>query len=274
MYPFGEEWYSVSRVSRFKFTGYQRDVESGNDYAIFRHHVPRLGRFSSPDPLHGSVDDPQSLNRFAYVRNDPINFIDPLGLEPCPPGYTHIATRVIVPASDSPVSTVEVTTHYYCRPMGKGGDLRGSGGDPPQGCFRGTWLGFDVIICPVGTRIGAEREHWSEQYWRDRNDSTVGPRLGSKKEAPGKPVEMDAGEYAMRYVTRYLPCWATVGTSLWWGDEEKATVTAVVHAAPISMAAAGNLKSAFVAAGVMAIYDFSNAMALRQYCTQVAYGGR
>jgi hypothetical protein len=40
------------------------------------------GRFSQPDPYSGSYDfsDPQSLNRYAYVGNDPINFKDPIGL--------------------------------------------------------------------------------------------------------------------------------------------------------------------------------------------------
>jgi hypothetical protein len=37
----------------------------------------------TPDLLAGSIFDPQSLNRYAYTRNDPINLIDPLGLESC-----------------------------------------------------------------------------------------------------------------------------------------------------------------------------------------------
>ena len=32
------------------------------------------------DPIQGTVGNPQSLNRYAYVQNDPINFVDPLGL--------------------------------------------------------------------------------------------------------------------------------------------------------------------------------------------------
>jgi len=63
------------------FTSYERDA-SGNDYAVFRSHMNRTGRFTSPDPIAGSITDPQSLNRYAYVRNDPVNLTDPLGLEP------------------------------------------------------------------------------------------------------------------------------------------------------------------------------------------------
>lgn len=78
-YPYGESWYSASGT-KWRFTSYERDAESGNDYAIFRVHIPRLGRFDRPDPIAGSITDPQSLNRYLYARNDPANLIDPLGL--------------------------------------------------------------------------------------------------------------------------------------------------------------------------------------------------
>jgi RHS repeat-associated protein len=79
-YPFGETWYETGAASKLKFTSYERDSESGNDYAMARYNVNRLGRFSSPDPIGGSLADPQSLNRYAYTRNDPINLADPSGL--------------------------------------------------------------------------------------------------------------------------------------------------------------------------------------------------
>jgi RHS repeat-associated protein len=79
-YPFGENWYESGGINKLKFTTYERDGESGNDYALARYHINRLGRFSSPDLIAGSSGDPQSLNRYAYVRNDPSDFADPLGL--------------------------------------------------------------------------------------------------------------------------------------------------------------------------------------------------
>ncbi len=77
-FPFGEMWYD-SGATKWKFTTHERDSESGNDYAMARYDVSRLGRFSAPDPLAGSTISPQSLNRYSYVANDPINYHDPSG---------------------------------------------------------------------------------------------------------------------------------------------------------------------------------------------------
>jgi len=79
-FPFGESWYNASN-DKLLFTSYERDAESGNDYAMARFDINGLGRFSSPDPLAGSVANPQSLNRYPYSLNDPLNFEDPFGLE-------------------------------------------------------------------------------------------------------------------------------------------------------------------------------------------------
>jgi RHS repeat-associated protein len=76
--PYGDTWYDTGS-DKWRFTTYERDAESGNDYAMARYDVSRLGRFSSPDPLSGSTSDPQSLNHYTYVGNDPINAIDPTG---------------------------------------------------------------------------------------------------------------------------------------------------------------------------------------------------
>jgi RHS repeat-associated protein len=78
-YPFGEAWYNIATTSNWVYTSYERDAESGNDYALARSYANNQGRFLSPDPLEGVVGDPQSWNRYAYVENDPINLSDPSG---------------------------------------------------------------------------------------------------------------------------------------------------------------------------------------------------
>src|SRR5258708_17713420 len=83
-FPFGETWYETGAADKWKFTSYENDSatgETGLNYAQFRYHAPGQGRFISADLLAGSLGAPQSLNRYAYSFNDPVNLMDPLGLE-------------------------------------------------------------------------------------------------------------------------------------------------------------------------------------------------
>ena len=68
---------------RHHFTGKERDAESGNDYFMARYYNSATGRFLSPDwsakvsPVpYAKLDDPQTLNLYAYVGNNPLAGID------------------------------------------------------------------------------------------------------------------------------------------------------------------------------------------------------
>ncbi|MGH9745326.1 MAG: RHS repeat-associated core domain-containing protein [Candidatus Acidiferrales bacterium] len=65
-----------------KFTGKERDSESGLDNFGARYDSSSLGRFMSPDPINLTakrVVDPQTLNKYAYARNNPLLYVDPTG---------------------------------------------------------------------------------------------------------------------------------------------------------------------------------------------------
>jgi RHS repeat-associated protein len=72
---------SCSDISPLHFTGKQRDTESGLDYFGARYNSSGLGRFMSPDPkqISAHMFDPQSFNRYAHTRNNPLAFVDPDG---------------------------------------------------------------------------------------------------------------------------------------------------------------------------------------------------
>ena len=73
--------------TNYRFTGYERDAETSSVtgsmyYAFARYYNSREGRFMSGDPLAGDISDPQTLNRYSYVRNNPVNLTDPSGALP------------------------------------------------------------------------------------------------------------------------------------------------------------------------------------------------
>ena len=65
--------------TRHKFTGQQRDAETELDYFLARYYAAAHGRFTSPDAVSGNPLNPQTLNLYAYVQNNPLKFIDPTG---------------------------------------------------------------------------------------------------------------------------------------------------------------------------------------------------
>jgi RHS repeat-associated protein len=89
---FGEETSTAQRIEglgyatqdnvRQGYTGYQKDDESGLDFAQARYYNSAHGRFTSVDPLTASatIRNPQTFNRYSYVLNSPYKFTDPLGL--------------------------------------------------------------------------------------------------------------------------------------------------------------------------------------------------
>lgn len=90
---FGDETFTPQRTTnlgykpenlRQDYTGYQKDDESGLEYAQARYYNSSHGRFTSVDPLTASVSirNPQTFNRYSYVLNSPYKFTDPLGLLP------------------------------------------------------------------------------------------------------------------------------------------------------------------------------------------------
>jgi RHS repeat-associated protein len=82
--PHTERLQTTACPPSYKFTGYERDSETGLDYAFARYYSSSLNRFYSTDPLGGSIGSLQSHNGYAYVLNNPSNFIDPTGMDTIP----------------------------------------------------------------------------------------------------------------------------------------------------------------------------------------------
>jgi RHS repeat-associated protein len=91
--PFGEEIVSSNRTAALfytsdnlaqKFTGKERDAETGLDFFGARYMSSAQGRFTSPDPKQMTgrhLMNPQKWNKYVYVQNNPLTSIDPDGLD-------------------------------------------------------------------------------------------------------------------------------------------------------------------------------------------------
>ena len=69
-------------LPRFGYTGELQDAATGQVYLRARWYNAASGRFGSRDDYAGEIEQPQSLHRFAYVHNDPVNATDPTGRSP------------------------------------------------------------------------------------------------------------------------------------------------------------------------------------------------
>jgi RHS repeat-associated protein len=81
--PYGQELAPTTTNNHYKFTGKERDSESGLDYFGARYYGSTMGRFATPDPEQETgflyMGDPQAWNGYAYARNNPLNVVDPTG---------------------------------------------------------------------------------------------------------------------------------------------------------------------------------------------------
>jgi RHS repeat-associated protein len=117
--PFGEEipagtagrdgMFGLNASVNQKFTGKERDNETGLDYFGARYYGSALGRFVSPDPGNAgaSLTDPQSWNGYSYVRNSPLTLVDPSGMQ------TNCATTVSISCNgDQSPNLAEAESRY------------------------------------------------------------------------------------------------------------------------------------------------------------------
>jgi len=180
--PFGER-YASSGSPMFSFTGANGDTKPDLYDFLFRELHSSQGRWISPDPAGFSAVDPsnpQSWNRYAYVLNNPLALIDPLGLEGC--DYDACVNETIPGVSFINANTGAGYIFYSSLPTdsnqtgggsesgngsGSAGPNASAGGDPAKkkNCGASQSKGMTSIVTgnvttnaptvPVGAAIGA-----------------------------------------------------------------------------------------------------------------------
>jgi len=102
-YPFGgERAITSSSGNGYKFTGKERDAESGLDEFGARYYSSVIGRFTSPDwsaspeaVPYVNLTNPQTLNLYGYVKNNPLSTTDPDGH--CPACVIYVEELITSP---------------------------------------------------------------------------------------------------------------------------------------------------------------------------------
>ena len=162
----------------YKFAGMERDSETGHDHTMFRQYASNFGRWMSPDPLAGDISNPQSLNRYAYVMNNPTTLVDSLGLQ-CSPGPQ-------CPPNGIPPSCTTFSCAEQLYPVSVGNFLQSTG------------PGWDEFQLMVGIASGSSGEIYEPTLstsvvsnwfggWTLENDLAVWINWGFDFEVAGGP---------------------------------------------------------------------------------------
>ena len=206
--PFGEELYAGTggRTTEMgyldlndpgtvtqKFTGQERDAETGLDYFGARYMSSAQGRFTSPDPynpmmiaqmsiagglpaeaahshMQDFLENPQNWNRYTYVRNNPLALVDPFGQSPVPAGHHLIPSRVYL----GPIGT-EFANAIKTGPL--------ANNFPNQPGFNTLHRAYNAaaegILQQFERQFGASRSAWSVSQWRQAANGILNSQLPS-----------------------------------------------------------------------------------------------
>jgi RHS repeat-associated protein len=160
------------------FTGKERDAESGNDYFFARYYSSAIGRFMSPDwsakaqPVpYAKLDDPQTLNLYGYLRNNPVGGVDADGH--CGGG-----------PNDPPCGEVKVKSEPNLPEVEKNHEYRDKNGNVVA---RGTGIMAKIVVT-VTDKSGKALDHVkvdeqnSQTVTRDGKDQNAPPPYQGKAE--------------------------------------------------------------------------------------------
>ncbi|MFF4606443.1 SpvB/TcaC N-terminal domain-containing protein [Streptomyces sp. NPDC001339] len=176
-YPYGSTSYQAVRAGtetpkRYRFTGKERDTESGLSYHGARYYAPWLGRWISSDP-EGTADGP---NGYEYARSSPTRFVDPTG-------------RSNIPFTDADIDQALSRLESGARAVGKG--------------LRGAAARINIDEIQAVARGGSWDDPANKQFLESMtNQVSKGARIDPRVVAPRPPFSLaqaaTEGEEAFR----------------------------------------------------------------------------
>ncbi len=163
--------FNVASGNRYKFTGKERDTESGLDNFGFRYNASTMGRFMTPDPSRLSVffTNPQTWNRYSYVYNNPLRLTDGNGKWP-----TDIHNQII----DNAFPNLTAAQRQILKNVSAQQDSILGGGQANSASFEHAMRGPDQTVEQAqgqfndfvsGTETSAQTAEWT--FWLNDPDN-------------------------------------------------------------------------------------------------------
>ncbi len=130
-YPYGSELQNTQLTSadaKHSFTDKELDDSLGIYYFEARWYDADIGRFISQDPWEGDINNPQTLNKYTYTLNNPINIVDTTGNYPVSSQVADLYENSLIVKTASNYNTYTTKTALYAmaQEYGSSGSLNGS----------------------------------------------------------------------------------------------------------------------------------------------------
>ena len=174
-------------LGQMGYTGQGYDPETRLVYLRARYYDPVLGRFISTDPFSGYLNQPESQNKYVYVKNDPLSRIDPLGLADViftvGVGGTVIYSPLFVPSGGFGFNG-NVTLNFSSGQIALQGGVHGLVG---AGIYAGVeaQVGGGVNKGPLATGSSA--------YWIAEGGIGAGPSAGGQVQGASDGLQISTG---------------------------------------------------------------------------------
>ncbi len=176
---------STGSNQHFGYTSEMQDAESGLLYLRARYYDPTIGRFISADPYLGRMAEPVTQNRYIYVKNNPLIYTDPSGMDSYKFELAYLlggggGISAITYDSDS-------TSVYFTQGLGGGLDLGITGVISPNSTKEGqAWVfNFSPLVTTADAKFDAERFHstgdvvWESDFGVSGGERPSSVRAGS-----------------------------------------------------------------------------------------------
>ena len=154
--PFGVPVMGGEVPNPYQYTGEAWDAEVELLYLRARYYQPGVGRFITKDPWAGDIWQPGTLNRYAYVVNNPVNLLDPTGMDAPDPFARACMVEGTCPNASPNVRYLasKLKMLYGIFVGGPQGNDPPTGGPCPEGEYAlwsdWTWSQLDLLLEAAG----------------------------------------------------------------------------------------------------------------------------